>query len=90
MKNIEPLHVAKALQKLIEKEKFDLVFVGKQAIDDDAGQTGPLLAGLLDWPQALYASKVPPFIMFYIYVQVAFVKFLVFNCRLKEMQNSLR
>uniref|UniRef100_A0A0K0CZ31 Electron transfer flavoprotein subunit beta n=1 Tax=Angiostrongylus cantonensis TaxID=6313 RepID=A0A0K0CZ31_ANGCA len=55
---IEPLHVAKALQRIVEKEKFDLVFLGKQAIDDDASQTAPLLAGLLDWPQALYASKV--------------------------------
>ncbi|CAD6184402.1 unnamed protein product [Caenorhabditis auriculariae] len=55
---VEPLHVAQALQKLLEKDKFDLVFVGKQAIDDDASQTAPLLAGLLDWPQALYASKV--------------------------------
>ncbi|PAV77364.1 hypothetical protein WR25_08430 [Diploscapter pachys] len=55
---VEPLHVAQAIQKVVEKEKFDVVFVGKQAIDDDASQTGPLLAGLLDWPQALYASKV--------------------------------
>lgn len=124
---VEPLHVAQAIQKVVEKEKFDIVFVGKQviftrhflwkdllrggrnaiwntlckdaertmvalvgisssssssycesrlfegrrrienwmcfdelvqAIDDDASQTGPLLAGLLDWPQALYASKV--------------------------------
>ncbi|CAI5439086.1 unnamed protein product [Caenorhabditis angaria] len=54
----EPLHVAQALQKIVEQEKFDAVFVGKQAIDDDASQTAPLLAGLLDWPQALYASKV--------------------------------
>jgi electron transfer flavoprotein beta subunit len=55
---LEPLHVARALQKIVEKEKFDLVFVGKQAIDDDACQTGSLLAGLLDWPQGLYANKV--------------------------------
>ncbi|VDN36257.1 unnamed protein product [Cylicostephanus goldi] len=55
---LEPLHVAKALQKIVEKEKFDVVFLGKQAIDDDAGQTPQLLAGLLEWPQALYASKV--------------------------------
>ncbi|CAI4225306.1 unnamed protein product [Auanema sp. JU1783] len=55
---LEPLHVAQTIQKLVEKEKFDLVFVGKQAIDDDAAQTGPLLAGLLEWPQALYSSKV--------------------------------
>ncbi|KAK6727870.1 hypothetical protein RB195_005504 [Necator americanus] len=55
---VEPLHVAKALQKIVEKDKFDVVFLGKQAIDDDASQTAPLLAGLLDWPQALFASKV--------------------------------
>ncbi|KAK6042502.1 electron transfer flavoprotein subunit beta [Cooperia oncophora] len=55
---IEPLHVAKVLQKMVEKHKFDVVFLGKQAIDDDASQTAPLLAGLLDWPQALFASKV--------------------------------
>ncbi|KIH42489.1 electron transfer flavoprotein [Ancylostoma duodenale] len=55
---VEPLHVAKAFQKIVEKEKFDVVFLGKQAIDDDASQTAPLLAGLLDWPQALFASKV--------------------------------
>ncbi|KJH47175.1 electron transfer flavoprotein subunit beta [Dictyocaulus viviparus] len=56
--NVEPFHVACALQKVVERDKFDVVFLGKQAIDDDASQTAPLLAGLLDWPQALYASKV--------------------------------
>ncbi|CAI2348419.1 unnamed protein product [Caenorhabditis sp. 36 PRJEB53466] len=55
---LESFHVAKALQKIVEQEKFDAVFLGKQAIDDDSSQTAPLLAGLLDWPQALYASKV--------------------------------
>uniref|UniRef100_A0A7I4Y178 Electron transfer flavoprotein subunit beta n=1 Tax=Haemonchus contortus TaxID=6289 RepID=A0A7I4Y178_HAECO len=55
---VEPLHVAKVFQKIVEKHKFDVVFLGKQAIDDDAAQTGPLLAGLLDWPQALFANKV--------------------------------
>lgn len=58
----EPLGIAKALKALIEKEKqkepIDLVIMGKQAIDDDAGQTGQMLAGLMDWPQATYASKV--------------------------------
>ncbi|KAK6012866.1 electron transfer flavoprotein subunit beta [Ostertagia ostertagi] len=58
LSKVEPLHVAKVLQKLVEKHKFDLVFLGKQAIDDDASQTAPLLAGLLDWPQALFANKV--------------------------------
>lgn len=58
----EPLGVAKALKALVEREKqkepVDLVIMGKQAIDDDAGQTGQMLAGLLDWPQGTYASKV--------------------------------
>ncbi|VDM82219.1 unnamed protein product [Strongylus vulgaris] len=55
---LEPLHVARAFKKIVEKEKFDVVFLGKQAIDDDAGQTPQILAGLLEWPQALFASKV--------------------------------
>ena len=55
---IEPLAVAKILQKIIEKEKPDLVFMGKQAIDDDCNQTGQMLAALLDWPQATFASKI--------------------------------
>ncbi|KAF7293205.1 putative electron transfer flavoprotein subunit beta [Mycena chlorophos] len=54
----EPLGVAHALAKLIQKEQIDLVIMGKQAIDDDAGQTGQMLAGLLDWPQATFASKL--------------------------------
>jgi electron transfer flavoprotein beta subunit len=56
----EPLAVAKTLRAVIErqKEKVDLVILGKQAIDDDLGQTGQMLAGLLDWAQATYASKV--------------------------------
>uniref|UniRef100_A0A914WP35 Electron transfer flavoprotein subunit beta n=1 Tax=Plectus sambesii TaxID=2011161 RepID=A0A914WP35_9BILA len=57
---MEPIHVAKILAKLIEKEKFDLVILGKQAIDDDANQTGQMLAGFLDWPQAMFASKIEP------------------------------
>lgn len=55
---LEPLGVAKLLQKVVEKEKMNLVFVGKQSIDDDAGQTGQMLAGLLGWAQATQASKV--------------------------------
>ena len=55
---LEPLVVAKALGKVIEKEKCNLVIVGKQSIDDDAGQTGQMLAGILGWPQAIQASKV--------------------------------
>ena len=58
----EPLGVAKALHAVIEREKekapVDLVILGKQAIDDDASQTGQMLAGLLNWPQATFASKV--------------------------------
>uniref|UniRef100_A0A915PP96 Electron transfer flavoprotein subunit beta n=1 Tax=Setaria digitata TaxID=48799 RepID=A0A915PP96_9BILA len=50
---IEPLFVAKVLKKIAETEKPDLIFLGKQAIDDDYGQTAQLLAGLLNWPQAI-------------------------------------
>ena len=55
---IEPLVVAKILQKIVDKEKPDLVFMGKQAIDDDCNQTGQMLAALLNWPQATFASKI--------------------------------
>ena len=55
---LEPLAVAKTLQKIIDKEKPDLVFMGKQAIDDDCNQTGQMLSALLDWPQATFASKI--------------------------------
>ncbi len=55
---VEPLAVAKALQKIVEKEKPDLVFMGKQAIDDDCNQTGQMLSALLNWPQATFASKI--------------------------------
>ena len=55
---IEPLAVAKILQKVVDKEKPDLVFMGKQAIDDDCNQTGQMLAALLNWPQATFASKI--------------------------------
>ncbi|KAJ7600404.1 hypothetical protein C8J56DRAFT_910158 [Mycena floridula] len=58
----EPLGVAKALKAFIESQKdkaaVDLVILGKQAIDDDLGQTGQMLAGLLGWGQATFASKV--------------------------------
>ena len=55
---IEPLAVSKVLQKIVEKEKPDLVFMGKQAIDDDCNQTGQMLSALLDWPQATFASNI--------------------------------
>jgi electron transfer flavoprotein beta subunit len=54
----QPLGVAKALKALAQKESPGLVILGKQAIDDDANQTGQMLAALLDWPQATFASKV--------------------------------
>ncbi|KAG2065786.1 electron transfer flavoprotein, beta subunit [Suillus decipiens] len=56
----EPLGVAQTLKALIERQKegVDVVILGKQAIDDDAGQTGQMLAGLLGWSQATFASKV--------------------------------
>ncbi|KAK5704600.1 putative electron transfer flavoprotein subunit [Elasticomyces elasticus] len=55
---LEPLSVAKLLKKVAEAEKSNLVILGKQSIDDDANQTGQMLAGLLNWPQATQASKV--------------------------------
>jgi electron transfer flavoprotein beta subunit len=55
---IEPLAIAKILQKIVDKEKPDLVFMGKQAIDDDCNQTGQMLSALLNWPQATFASKI--------------------------------
>ena len=55
---VEPLAVSKILQKIVEKEKPDLVFMGKQAIDDDCNQTGQMLSALLEWPQATFASKI--------------------------------
>ncbi|CAN6643479.1 probable electron transfer flavoprotein subunit beta [Trichomonascus vanleenenianus] len=56
--SVEPLAVAKLLQKVAENEKSNLIILGKQAIDNDANQTGQMLAGLLKWPQATNASKV--------------------------------
>jgi len=55
---IEPLAVSKILQKIVDKEKPDLIFMGKQAIDDDCNQTGQMLAALLNYPQATFVSKV--------------------------------
>jgi electron transfer flavoprotein beta subunit len=56
----EPLGVAKALRAVIQRQQegVDLVILGKQAIDDDSGQTGQMLAGLMGWAQATFASKV--------------------------------
>jgi len=55
---IEPLGVAKVLQRLAVEEQPQLIILGKQAIDDDSNQTGQMLAALLGWPQATFASKV--------------------------------
>ena len=55
---LQPLAVAKLLKALIDKEQPQLVILGKQAIDDDANQTGQMLAALADLPQATFASKV--------------------------------
>lgn len=55
---VEPLGVAKILAKIAEEEQPQLIILGKQAIDDDAGQTGQMLAGLLGWGQGTFASKV--------------------------------
>ncbi|MCU0789483.1 MAG: electron transfer flavoprotein subunit beta/FixA family protein [Nitratireductor sp.] len=55
---VEPLAVAKILKGVIEAEQPGLVIVGKQAIDDDANQTGQMLSALLGWSQATFASKV--------------------------------
>jgi electron transfer flavoprotein beta subunit len=55
---VEPLAVAKTLKALVDKEKPDLVILGKQSIDDDSNQTGQMLAALLGWPQGTFASKL--------------------------------
>ena len=56
--DIQPLAVAKTLKAVIEQESPGLVILGKQAIDDDSNQTGQMLAALLGWPQATFASKI--------------------------------
>jgi electron transfer flavoprotein beta subunit len=55
---LQPLAVAKLLKAVVAKEAPQLVILGKQAIDDDCNQTGQMLAGLLGWPQATFASKI--------------------------------
>jgi electron transfer flavoprotein beta subunit len=55
---LQPLAVAKLLKAVADKEQPQLIILGKQAIDDDCNQTGQMLAALLDWPQATFASKV--------------------------------
>ncbi len=56
--DLQPLAVAKLLKAIVDKEQPRLVILGKQAIDDDSNQTGQMLAALLGWPQATFASKV--------------------------------
>ena len=56
--DLQPLAVAKLLKALVDKEAPQVVILGKQAIDDDSNQTGQMLAALLGWPQATFASKV--------------------------------
>lgn len=55
---LQPLSVAKLLKAIVQKEQAELIILGKQAIDDDANQTGQMLAALLEWPQATFASNV--------------------------------
>jgi electron transfer flavoprotein beta subunit len=55
---LQPLAVAKLLKAVIQKESPEIVIIGKQAIDDDCNQTGQMLAALLGWPQATFASKL--------------------------------
>jgi len=56
--DVEPLAVAKILKAIVDKEGPELVLLGKQAIDDDSNQTGQMLAALMGWPQATFASKI--------------------------------
>lgn len=58
--DLQPLAVAKMLAALARKEGIDLLFLGKQAIDDDANQTGQMAAGLLGWPQGTFVSSISP------------------------------
>ncbi len=57
-KDLDSLGVAKLMTKVVEQEKPDLVIMGKQAVDDDNNQVGQILAAILSWPQATFASKV--------------------------------
>ncbi|MDC3140213.1 electron transfer flavoprotein subunit beta/FixA family protein [Alphaproteobacteria bacterium] len=56
--NLEPLNVAKIISSVAKKESIDLMILGKQAIDDDMNATGQMIAALLGWPQATFASKI--------------------------------
>jgi electron transfer flavoprotein beta subunit len=56
--NLEPLNIAKIISSVAKKESIDIMILGKQAIDDDMNATGQMIAALLGWPQATFASKV--------------------------------
>lgn len=56
--DVQPLGIAKLLKEVATKEDVKLILLGKQAIDDDSNQTGQMLAALLEWPQATFASKI--------------------------------
>mmetsp|Transcript_12914 Transcript_12914/g.37487 ORF Transcript_12914/g.37487 Transcript_12914/m.37487 type:complete len:255 (-) Transcript_12914:161-925(-) len=55
---LQPYAIAQLFQKVVEKEQSDLVLLGKQGIDSDCGQTGPMLAGFLGWPQVTFAANI--------------------------------
>jgi len=55
---LQPYSIAKMIQKIVDQEQPDLVLLGKQGIDSDCGQTGPMLAGFLGWPQITFAAKL--------------------------------
>ena len=56
--NLEPLNIAKIISSIAKKENIHLLILGKQAIDDDMNATGQMIAALLGWPQATFASKI--------------------------------
>jgi len=58
MDTCQPIHISKIFAKLAEKEKADIVMLGKLAIDDDSNQSAQMTASLLDWPQGVFASKI--------------------------------
>lgn len=57
---LQPYAIAKMIQKIVDQEESDLVLLGKQGIDSDCGQTGPMLAGFLGWPQVTFAANLTP------------------------------
>lgn len=55
---VHPLLIARIFKKIVERDQYNLVLLGKQSVDTDYNQTGQLLAGMLNWPQATFASKL--------------------------------